>query len=280
MTQTLYFDFETVDPELLDRGSCYIWSPEFKVLGMAYAIDDGPAVYTQDYDEMRRVINDSLILVAHNATYEIGCCNWLNMQGGQQVDLTYKPIFCTRIGSKLQNNLRRSHSLKFLGKSLAKNDKDQDRFGRLVLNYTMEDGSKFIEFPKKYQRFVQDLTQYNDNLIVMDDEQVKESEEYIAKTYPKYLRKATTWAMQNLETVSALWPEVVEEYAKNDVEITRIIHKIFLRDVDKFVYSAFSDLSKITVAMRRQGVRLDLQAAREAWNELDDIVTELQRHRN
>jgi DNA polymerase I-like protein with 3'-5' exonuclease and polymerase domains len=258
---TLYFDFETYDPELIEKGSCYIWNPEFTILGMAYAIDGGPTDYTLDYNEMRELIHNATSLIAHNAVYELGCIKWLNMQarkerGELQIDFKYKAVFCTRIGSKLENNLRRSHSLEKLSSSLLGRSKDQQRFGRLVMSHTYADGSKIVDYPKKYYK-------------TTDEEYKKDTEE-------KYIQKATEWAMGNMNFMAQHWPEVVEEYAKNDVDLTRELHKLWISKLELHLYHTFSDLSKVVVEMRHKGVRVDLQKAREAWNVLDDKVQELE----
>jgi DNA polymerase I-like protein with 3'-5' exonuclease and polymerase domains len=257
MTYTLYFDFESYDPELLDKGSCYIWSEEFHIIGMSFAIDDGEVGYTTNYHKMMDLIENALILVAHNISYELGCIEWLNTEMKRRtIDYKYKPIFCTMIGSKLENNLRMSNSLDYLAKTLLQSEKDQERFGRLVMEHTQPDGSKFVDYPKKYY--------------TTDDQEYKE------KTELKYVKKATKWAMQNLHIVNELWPDVIAEYAISDVKICRQIHKIWTKELDKFLYSTFSDVSKITVAMRKQGVKIDLDAAQVAWDKLDAKVLKLQ----
>lgn len=257
MSYTLYFDFETKDPELSEMGCCYLWNPEFQVLGMGYAIDDGDAKYTTDAREMLRLVAGSLTLVAHNAFYDLECIKYLNrILPDLAVDVKYKLIFCTRVGAVLENNIRMSHSLDYLSKTILKKEKDQSRFGRFVLQYSLPDGSKLVDFPKKYY--------------VTDDE------EYKRKTEIKYVKKATSWAMQNLDIMSQIAPDLVEEYCISDVQLTRDLHKYLLSEVDKHLYHTFSDLLKITTDMREEGVRIDLEKAKKAYKVLDEKAKKLE----
>lgn len=254
--QTLYLDFETKDQFLKDSGSGYFHDEDFRVLGMAYAIDDQEPQWTTDYDEMVDIIDNSLILIAHNAVYELGCIYWLTQKTGRDIDWKFKPVFCTSIGSKLENNLRQSHSLENLGKEILQRSKNQSKLGKLVLEHEYPDGSKIIKFPKKFYE--------------------TEDKEYKQKTYLKCLKKATSWAMENLDWVLDKEPHMVEDYAKSDVDICRDLHREWLRRLDKGLYSEFSNLSKVTEAMRRQGVRVDLEKAVAADKDLANRLVVLE----
>lgn len=244
---TLYFDFETYDPELTTRGSCYIWNPDFMVIGMGYAINDGDIMYTTSTNKMKRLINNAYRLVAHNAVYELGVCKYL---GG--IDFKYKSIRCTKIGSIIQNNTRNAHSLDYLAKTLLHKNKDQSRFGRLAIE------KELVKYPKKYYTSV--------------------DEEYKKKTEALYLKKATRWAMTNLNIINTIDPAIIEEYCKSDVELTRLLDNMFMEgDSDyKICYHLFSELSKVTTEMRHRGVRIDKSKASDVLGTLDRKISEIQ----
>ena len=236
----LYFDFETVDPELLDRGSCYIWNPDFTILGMGYAIDDGPILYTRDLEEIKDIVNKADTLIAQNIVYELGCLKWLG------VDFKNKKLICTRIASILDYNIRKSHSLAYLSKSILKEEKSHEKLGKWVLD------NGHVTLPQKYYK--------------TDDE------EYKTKTERVYLQKATKWAYGNLAIVD---PALVEEYCKHDVYLTRKLEQHFIeknKSDGNYMKNLhmWSDMSKITTEMRHKGVRVDTVKAKKVWNYLDN----------
>lgn len=252
---TLYLDFETVDPDLKERGPSYIWNKDFRIIGMAYAADGEAVKYTRKLQLMRSIISHAHTLVAHNMTYELSCIKWL-FQGDPLFDMKWKAVFCTRIGSTLDNNLRQSHSLDFCARTVLRKEKDQQRFGRCVMEFPWEEGKEPISLPKKYHE--------------------SDDEEYKKDTLEKYTKKATDWAMGHMDIMDQIAPQMVEEYAKNDVELCRQLHKKWLETVPKELYSMYSDMCKVVVDMRHQGVRVDLAKAQELFDMCDKRVKELE----
>ncbi len=256
MSYTLYLDFETYDPAFGEEAKEGFWDERFQIICMGYAIDDQEVQVTRDLDEMARLIDDALILAAHNAFYELKCVQWLIDVYGAKIDYKWKPVFDTMIASKLRNNLRKSHSLDYLAKSILKEEKDQSRLGRAAIAHSFEDGSKWIDYPKKYYS--------------TDDE------EYKTKTEKKYIDKATKWAISNLHIFDNFYSDLVDEYCNNDVKLTRELHKYFLTKLDKFLYSSWSELQKITWSMHRKGVRIDIDKASEIKEEIEKDLEELE----
>ena len=249
MSYVLTLDFETVDPTLASTGSCYRWDPNFMIVGMGYAIDDGEVLYTTDTVEMTKLIEDAHTLVAHNITYELGCIKYLGMLRGDYINFKYKKIRCTRIGSILDYNIRQSHSLAYLGKELVGIEKSQDTLGQWVLD------NGHVTYPKKYYG-------------------PKSDAEYRAKTEATYLRKAIAWSYSNLDKLP---DDIVKDYCINDVLITRELDKIFLGRISVKDYHFWSDMCKVTVEMRHRGVRFDVAAAVKAEEMFNNKLKAIER---
>lgn len=248
---TICFDFETYDQHLTTMGSGYFFDPEFMLLGMGYKIDNGSTEYTSDINEMKQLLTESQIWVAHNIGYELGIAKFLG------VDFKKKEIYCTMTASMLENNARMSHSLDKLGKSILKMNKDTSRFGRLVLDEGIVLGDKVISYPKKYDK------------IKAQEEHTKEDLDYMAKTEKKVLATATSAAMGRLDIINVEDPDIIEEYCKSDVDITHGLHKHFSKILDMKQYNKFSTVHKVLVEMRHKGVRVDLEAATKSGEMLD-----------
>ena len=252
MDKVLYFDMETYDPDLKERGSGYPFGT-LKIISMGYKVDDGETLYTKDKEEMVKILNKYSIWVAHNISYELGCCKALG------VDFKDKQLYCTMVGSILYDNTRFSHALGKLGKELFDLDKDQERFGRLVLEKKLPLGRNGIpyDYPKSYY--------------------ASKDPEYIEKTKKKYIKAATNVAMSNLHIIEEHAPDLIEEYCKSDVDIQYSLHQKWLKELDVSVYNKFSNVNKVLVEMRHKGVRVDLAAAAKAKEELTDKIKDYEK---
>lgn len=255
--RTVVFDFETYDQYLTEMGSGYFFDPEFQLLGMGYKIDNGSTEYTSDINEMKRLLTESQIWVAHNIGYELGIAKYLG------VDFKNKEIYCTMTASMLENNARMSHSLDKLGKSILKMNKDTSRFGRLVLDENIVLGDTVVSYPKKY-----------DKLKALE-EPTQEDLDYIAKTEKKVLALATRLAMGRLDIIQIEDPDIIEEYCKSDVDITYGLHEHFSKLIPMRQYNQFSSVHKVLVEMRHKGVRVDLDAAKKSGEMLDGLLEKL-----
>lgn len=246
----LVFDFETYDKDLSTRGCGYIWG-NIQIIGMGYKIDNEDTKYTTDTGEMKQILEENKTWVAHNIVYELSIAKYLG------VDFKDKNIYCTKVGSYLDKNTRMRHSLDYLGKTLLNKEKDQERFGRLVLDKKLcikADGSAF-DYPKKYY--------------TTDDE------EYKAKTRIKYTRSATSLAMKNLHIINIEAPDLIEEYCKSDVDLTYELHELFSSKIEDNLYSKFSEVNKVIVEMRHKGVKIDLDKAQEVREYLNNKIDTL-----
>ncbi len=72
-------------------------------------------------------------------------------------------------------------------------------------------------------------------------------------------QNAIKYAKENLDIVYAKYPEVVTEYAKQDVELTRKLYKLFTNTIESEDYKFYSDLIKSLIDSRARGVRIDVQ---------------------
>jgi DNA polymerase I-like protein with 3'-5' exonuclease and polymerase domains len=252
----IVFDFETYDPELMEAGSGYPWG-NIEIIGMGYKIDSSPTKYTTDINEMVQLLTESQVWVAHNISYELGIAKFLG------VDFKDKEIYCTMTASMLEDNSRMSHSLDILGKKLLKKHKDTSRFGRLVLEQGIVLGDVVISYPKKYDK------------MKALEEPTKEDLEYMAKTEKKVLAKATKLAMGRLDIIQVEDPDIIEEYCKNDVDLTYELDQHFMDVLDMNHYNTFSSVHKVLIEMRHKGVKVDLEAAKASGDQLDKLLETL-----
>lgn len=287
---TLYWDAETYDPELEERGSCYIWNPSFRLLFITYRMNrDGETKFEDDPDKIRKILNNAHTFVCHNLAYELGICHYLG------VNYKYKTVRCTMIGSKLSYNLRNSHSLEYLGRKILGKEKDQQRFGRLMANYTFPDGSMFIEPSQKYVKEKAVIEAHRDRCLEWQEKMVKktlrrnnadrkkgvkeedlesledvieltleESRAYITKTNEKRVKEATKKAMGNLDLVYDIDPDLVIEYGISDVDLTVGLDDHWLTKISRELYEKFSDAVKVCAEIRHQGCPIDVKACEVA----------------
>lgn len=235
----LVFDFECYDPDLTTKGCGNVFGT-LQIISLAYKIGDAAIEYTQDKDVMKSILERHNVWVAHNISYELSCASYLG------IDFKDKEVYCTRIGSILEKNSRHSHSLDHLAKTVLKKNKDQSRFGRWMIESGTEIAGKKFEYPKEGQKTSNEAR----------------------------ITQATRWCMQHLDEVNKYVPEIVEEYCKSDVAITAELHNRFLKLLDKNLYSKYSSINKVTVAMRNRGVKIDVEKLHQLDAKLKAMIEE------
>ena len=144
------------------------------------------------------------------------------------LDLTDKLVVDTIILAKLNNNSLPSYSLDNLSKSLHGLSKSTDSLGQVVLDNGL----------------YQDRNQKN------------------IKTLD--LKKATKYAYENMHRVFEVAPSIVVEYCLQDIKLTKILFDEYNKhSIKKWVYK-YSDLFKILLKNRKQGVRVSIEGIKAA----------------
>lgn len=228
----LTIDFESIDEGLQNKtGPGWPWGGTH-VLGCALKIDNEPAYYSTDIEEVLDLVQKADVLVAHNATYELGILHMLGM------DTKPIKIRCTQMGAKLHDNTAISFHLNDLAAwhlQERKSTNDLIVAGERVGLYTIK---KTYEDPEAYQG---------------------------GKT--KFRAKLVEWRGKMLklvyENLDKLQQEssVVAEYAINDAELCAKLDDIWMDSVGEKQYSHYSKLVNVAIAMRAKGIRVDTRRA-------------------
>lgn len=113
----LVLDFETKDPHLgleIGPGWCYPKSIiEFKTVGYSYCWIDGDNISPSSYHrtdekgitELEDILRRATYVIMHNAPYDLGCIQWLN------IDISRLRVLDTKIIAKLYDSTRYSYKL-------------------------------------------------------------------------------------------------------------------------------------------------------------------------
>lgn len=144
------------------------------------------------------------------------------------LDLKDKLIIDTIILAKLTDNSLPSYSLDNLSKSLSGSHKFTTSLGEVVLKYGL----------------------YQDK----NGKAINTTE----------IKKATKYAYENMNRIYAVAPEVVIEYCLQDIRLTkRLLEQYNLHTIKSWVYR-YSDLFKILLKNRKNGVRISLDGLHKA----------------
>lgn len=254
---TLYFDFETCDP-YLERGlgSGWVYSKvpgnDFKVLGVAYAIDDGEVIYEDSIEGILSAARSCDTLVAHNAQYD---CGILYME---DPELFRNPgavtVYDTEVGGRLCDSTLQSYGLAALGKKWLNDTKTDDELGQAIWD------RQLFPLTKKLSK----------ELEAVEAEGGDIEAAYQAARPP--MSRLIKFAKTNLEKLQAADFELVARYAKHDVCLTRRLHKHLLERNDPKVYAQFSALVLPLQEARARGVRLDLNRMRQAADIMEPMI--------
>lgn len=253
----LFLDFETVDKHLKTLGAGWAHGKDFKVIGYSYYLSghtscvrqaklDAPHLmnvtpescqWSTSLKLLKELVEQASAIVCHKAQYDVGILLYLG------IDYEDKTIIDTMLLAKMYDNRLLKYDLDGLVKkyNLSTSGKFQDTLAQVVIDndlYTFKTGKK-------------------------------------AKTAD--IRKAKTWAMENLDKIYELAPELVIGYCNRDVYLTIKLYKFLTDELNKSDEEAhyqwtdkFSCLIKLLIHSRMKGVKVDLRSLRELRNELQE----------
>lgn len=210
----LTLDFETHDTGIQRKmGAGWVYQ-DFKVLGAAYKLGDGPAEFTSNMDQLKELVNKSDTLIMHNAQYDTGCLHHL------KIPYKNKLIVDTAILAKLFDNTLFSYSLDSLS---------ADMLGKRKDYAALEEAAERMN-----------------------------------------LRKP----MANIHLLFEGFPELVAQYAKQDVELTHGLSQWFKAELYSDglnLIPFYSDLVKALVEWRSKGVLIDTAQAERSITVLHSL---------
>lgn len=189
MENLLFLDFETKDEGLNGSlGPGWPYKNKLKVLGFSWSVDQSPPRWSTDIKFLKNLIKSSDYIIAHNAPYELGVLEHLN------IDFSNKIIIDTVIFAKLYNNNLNSYSLNYLGKTYLNDEKFEEEF------------IKIAEELKLVKTVVQDRIKY-----------CKENMDVVYENFPEVVIK---YANQDVELLIKLYKFLSDKLklTKNQVE--------------------------------------------------------------
>lgn len=204
------------------------------------------------------------ILIAHNAQYDFGILKALG------IDLKKKLLVDTMILSKLHYNALRSHSLDDLAKTYLKKRKNNKELCDAVWDNNLYPWlQKELKEQFKFEK--------NREIQLSCNPSLEESDlEHYQRTRPAEI-KLEKWAKTNMDILQEKCPEIVAQYAIQDVVCTDELFNFFLtKNPDlKNKLEFYSDLIKCCLDMQAKGLRIDLNKAREIHTQLRPIKANL-----
>lgn len=238
----LTLDFETHDPKLKEYGMGWAFGrvyPEypFYCLGFAYIDKNNNIGYSDDFKLLDELLKTHDAILCHNSTYDLGCLLHLVSMCEISFNMRDHMKFDTMILAKLYNQNFPSYGLDNLAKFFRIGQKNNN----VLLDFAWSSGLYAQEKKKETGRNTH--TRPSDSLL------------------EKFCKK-------NL----ALFPfEIVSEYAKDDVRITKALFDELYPQVDYIDLELYSDLQNIVVESKARGVRIDLERCREVSSEFEAI---------
>ena len=258
MPKYLVFDYETVDPYIerkLGAGWVYgikVPTSDFEVIGVALKDGDEPSSYVHTKDIQKHFApKDYDYLIAHNAQYDLGCAHFVGWQ------VKDKPIIDTEVMARLYDSSLLSYSLDNLAERYLGINKNNDTLVNAIKEHDL------------YPYFVY-------------EEQAKAR---CAKKGIEYKRdwtrhpeaKVLKWAKSNMKVIQAVDPDAMARYACADTDITWQLFNYFkerMSDGQFALVLKYSSLSHICIDYRLRGVRIDLNAIRQAQKDIGPLVEE------
>lgn len=241
----LTLDCETYDPSLLTYGQGWAFKynfPEidFEVLGFGYRTSDGILDYTDNWEELLKIINNHDAILCHNAIYDIGALICLYRD---KLQLNNIIIIDTVIEAKLVNQHHMSYSLDSLTEHYKLVRKESD----ILHNYAWLSGM--------YQQ---------DHLKATGRNCHTRPSEAILNRY----------CMADMRKFPA---KVVGEYCLKDIEATWSLHVELSKKLEQYDYARYSDLIKVCLDIKTRGVCIDLTKAKELSIRFKAIAVEAEK---
>lgn len=265
MRPALSLDFETKDPYIgrgLGAGWVYaINYPEladFFPIGYAYNLVDLDTMKPITTIRYQKLSNESLldaknnstdlahliaennVMIAHNASYELGTLLALG------IDVDHLEVYDTKLIAKLYDNTLFSYSLEPLS-------------------------NKYCPYKAKQANLLE-LIVLHHKLLKTKNGKDKRTD---TKAFPAAARK---FAYNNMPLMQKLEPEIVADYAKYDIVATNELLKIFFKTLskkEKDIAVKLGKVTKICVKIRTKGIDVDLVRLQENKLQLETDMTRL-----
>lgn len=262
MTRYLTLDIETrddyMDKKTMDLGAGWVFkllfpsTEKYCVLGVAIITHEGHKEYITEFDRLRNIINDHDVIIGHNLSYDLGGL----MTIGLADHIKDKRIIDTELLGKLFDSSLHKYDLNGLSSKYLNMNKSNDELVNAVIDADI------------YPWLKKELT--------AKKKADKKEEEYTRSVDPKKILK---WVKSNMQILQKHCPQVVEEYAIQDVVVTKGLFNYFkhselyknILDIAEY----YSFVIHITMSYRIRGVRVDLNACRQSVLDVQPIVTDL-----
>lgn len=240
----IVIDFETKDPYIgRDLGAGWVYkyhnyqNCDFEVLCMAWYDGKKSGVCT-DFSEIPCILAGYDTIVAHNASYDIGCLMVLGYES--LVNDLYGNIVCTLMAAKLYDSSMMSYGLDFLCRKWLKTKKTTDDMAKAMYDrhvYPLTKKEQGINFRQPYEEL---------------STQVKS--------------RVKNWTMSNLDICIKEAPDVVNDYALQDCVLCYDLLEFLINKSEIYysnplqIFKYWSKLINITNDYTLRGLRLDNEA--------------------
>lgn len=244
-------DFETSDPLLKEFGSGAVFKYhydeiDFDILGCGIKTET-EEVYldfvndTQAKASLNKFMKAATTIVMHNAAYDLGCIKYIYKEC-RDIEKYLCEVHDTMLMAKLHTQQYLQYSLSFLAKEYGcASQKNSD----LLHDYAWSSGT--------YQNRQKELTGRN-----------------------CHKRPSDTVMESFCKTNMHLFPaKIVGEYCLDDVRATWDLYHILIKELDRTNLSTLSEIIKICLKTKFNGIRLDLAATRrlsKKWIELSETA--------
>lgn len=249
----LCIDFETHDP-YINRGLGAGWvfklnnvpNNDFEILGAALMTRDR-LWYSTDIEEIKRVAEEASMLICHNAQYDLGCLYAIG------ANIKDKPVIDTMIAAKLFDSTLMSYGLDALCYKYFNKRKANDSLTDAVweadmypwLKKELNDKEKALKRGETYER-------------VRPDE-----------------KKLEKFCKNNMKEIQNKCPEAMAKYAMEDASLTVSLLELYKNSgLDLDLVEMYSFVAHICIEYRKNGVRVDLDRAREVETLCEQIYRE------
>lgn len=175
----IVLDAETHDPNISNgKGAGWVYS-DFEILGFAIKHDNNHPVFVTNRNDLERFVTNAKTIICHNAQYDIGCLDRLNIRIPNTTVIVDTMILMT-----LYDNSLRSYSLEAISNSILGEKKE---------TISLEAAVKELKLRGKAQRHMRELFQHRRDLVetyaLKDVELTRKIYDWLRKElYPEAIR--------------------------------------------------------------------------------------------